>query len=161
MQQTLENVQPPRNIYHVADCFCKSNQQPWLFPELNIPIPLENKREAGKRIVEKLHRLRRSLDIGELEFIAQVNGCIDQIRSLTKLTDTQREEVVLYSIEKQGATTFTEIAEDTRLHVSVVKQIVISLKSQGRLRQPRKYIPGSGKPNYITKSVRADTPEAD
>jgi hypothetical protein len=83
---------------------------------------------ASKSVIDKLLKVRRSLDSQEQRFaLPKINLLIEELRSLTRATPTQREEMVLYAVERQGATTETEIAEDTRLHRSVVREMVQSL----------------------------------
>lgn len=118
-------------------------------------------RASAKAVIDKQLKLRRSLVGTEEIWLDEINRSIESIRSLSRLTDNQREELVLYSIERQGATTFDEIAGDTRLHVSVVKEIVAKLQADGRLRRPKKHVPLSGRSYHMFKSERQAIPEAD
>jgi DNA-binding MarR family transcriptional regulator len=66
---------------------------------------------------------------------------------------------VLVAIEIQGATTPTEIAEDSRLPASVVKEILGELIKKNILYLAPKFIPGSDRQYYMYKSNRVKTPE--
>lgn len=135
--------------------------QPYLFEDMAFQLfQGDALRAGGKCVVDKLLKLRRSLEGAEHLFVTQINDCISNIRSITRMSDHQREEAILWSIERSGATTYTEIAEDTRLAVSVVKEIVAELQERGRLARPRKHVVGSDRPNYMFKSTRAGIPEA-
>lgn len=116
-------------------------------------------RRAGQSLVTKLLKVRQSLAGDESLYRAHVNACIDTIRGFSEFSDTKREELVLYAIERQGATTPTEIAEDTRLDPEIIKGILIDLHARGIVYQVKKYIPGSGRPWTMLKSRRAQTPE--
>jgi hypothetical protein len=153
-------------IINVAKSVCNGRSvphQPWLFPDIALAdsfVSDDDLRLAAKAVIDKELKVRRSLAGPELLFVDELNKLIEHIRSLSRLSDTQREELVLYSIERQGATTFDEIAGDTRLHVSVVKEIVEKLKTDGRLTTPKKYIPGSDRSYPMFKSSRQAIPEA-
>jgi tRNA(Ile)-lysidine synthase TilS/MesJ len=116
---------------------------------------------ASKSVIDKLLKVRRSLDSQEQRFaLPKINLLIEELRSLTRATPTQREEMVLYAVERQGATTETEIAEDTRLHRSVVREMVQSLFDKNILYQVSRTVIGSGRPQFAIKSNRAKMPEA-
>jgi hypothetical protein len=154
-------------IIDVASKACKGKctaSQPWLFPDIALAdtfVSDDDLRGSAKSVIDKLLKVRRSFLGTEEIWTDELNKAIELIRSLSRLSDNQREEAVLYSIERQGATTFDEIAGDTHLHVSVVKEIVEKLKTAGRLRTPKKYIPGSDRPYQMFKSSRLAIPEAD
>ena len=117
---------------------------------------------AAKAVIEKLLKVRRSLSPDEERFgLPKINFLIEEFRSLIRATPTQREEMVLYSIERSGATTETEISEDTRLHRTVVKDLVQSLVDKGILYKVSRLVPGSGRPQFAIKSKRIQLPEAD
>jgi hypothetical protein len=137
--------------------------QPFLFPEMAAVAPFVecDRRQAGKSVVQKLLKARRSLEAGELEYLPHLNELIDKIRAVAKFSDHQREGLVLYSIERSGACTLKEISEDTRLPVEAVKEIVETLGQAGTLYMVRRYVPGSDRPQYSIKSRRVKIPEAD
>jgi len=143
----------------------KSNlpYQPWLFPAMVAVVPFAeyDRRQAGKSLVQKLLKVRRSLDNTELEYLPELNTLIDKLRQVTKYSDHQREELVLYAIERSGATTVNEIAEDTKFTGDTVKEILHELHARNLVYQVRKYIPGSDRPNFAIKSRRVKVPEAD
>jgi hypothetical protein len=85
----------------------------------------------------------------------KVNQLIEELRSLIRATPNQREEMVLYSIERSGATTETEIAEDTRLHRCVVNELVAALINRGILYRVSRTVIGSDRPQFAIKSNRA------
>lgn len=117
---------------------------------------------AAKSLIDKLLKVRRSLTPDEERFgQPRINLLIEEFRSLVRMTPTQREETVLYSIERQGATTETEIAEDTRLHRAIVKQLVESLIDKGILYKVSRTVIGSDRPQFAIKSRRVQSPEAD
>lgn len=118
-------------------------------------------RNAGKRLIAKVLKLRASLIGDEEQFIGDVNDLIDEIRRKTRLTDSQRDEAVLYAIERSGCTYVTEIAEDTRLTQADVKKIIESLHARGIVRFVKRYIPGNARPRQMIKSNRVHSPEAD
>lgn len=117
---------------------------------------------AGKAVIDKLLKLRRSLSADEQRFgLPKVNQLIEELRSLIRATPSQREEMVLYAIERSGATTETEIAEDTRLHRCVVNEMVAALINRGVLYRVSRTVIGSDRPQFAIKSNRAKLPEAD
>jgi hypothetical protein len=117
---------------------------------------------AGKSVIDKLLKVRRSLSPDEQRFgLPKINLIIEELRSLTRATPTQREEMILYAVERQGATTETEISEDTRLHRSVVKELVKILIDKDLLYVVPRTVIGSGRPQFAIKSKRLKTPEAD
>lgn len=120
----------------------------------------DDMRHASKSLVKKLYDLRRGLDPTEQLYVAQINSCIEAIRDLSRYTDSKREELVLYAIEKSQATTPTEIAEDTRLDLSIVKNILQDLHARDIVYQVRRYIPGSDRQYFILKSRRVENVEA-
>lgn len=116
---------------------------------------------AARAVIDKILKVRRSLSPAEQEFaLPRINLLIEELRSLVRMTPTQREEQVLYSIERQGATTETEISEDTKLHRVKVKEIVQSLVDKNILYIVRKTVVGSDRPQFAIKSKRLDMPEA-
>lgn len=125
-------------------------------------MPPDKLQSAGKTMVDRLLKVRRSLSTEEqLIGLPRLNLLIEELRSLTRATPTQREEMVLYAVERQGATTATEIAEDTRLHPLMVKEILDSLYKKNLLYKVKKTVIGSGRQNYAIKSHRVKLPEAD
>lgn len=132
--------------------------QPFLFEDmanwLNSP---DAKQMDAKFTIDALLKARKLIiKANRVIYLRQVNDAINLIRSLSRLSDTQREEAVLYSIEVQGATTFEEIAGDTRLAIAVVKEVYAKLKEEGRITIAKKYIPGSDRQYYMPKSERVN-----
>lgn len=125
------------------------------------PFVQYDRRQAGKALVQKLLKTRRTLSNAESEFLPQLNELIEKIRAVARFTDHQREELVLYAIERSGATTINEIAEDARLTRDVVKEILIDLGKRSLVYQTRRYVPGSDRPQFAIKSRRVAVPEAD
>jgi hypothetical protein len=116
---------------------------------------------AAKSVIDKLLKMRRSFTADEQRFgLPRVNQLIEELRSLIRATPNQREEMVLYSIERSGATTETEIAEDTRLHRCVVNELVAALINRGILYRVSRTVIGSDRPQFAIKSNRAKLPEA-
>ena len=111
-----------------------------------------------KRAIEILLRARRELG-EQAEGLIEITACIDAVKAKSRLTDTQREELILYAIEKQGATTVTEISEDIRIAPSIVKALVERMIEEGLIYPVRKYIVGSDRQYYMLKSRRANIPE--
>lgn len=150
-------------MINVAAAFCNQKssppEQPWLFEEMATPGgALSPAEKRYKRAVDILLRARRELG-DQVEGFIEITACIDAVKAKSRLTDTQREELILYAIEKQGATTVTEISEDIRLAPSIVKQLVEAMITGGVLYAVRKYIPGSDRQYYMLKSARSRTPE--
>jgi predicted HTH transcriptional regulator len=126
------------------------------------PVETVPEDQAAKAMIDKLLKVRRSLSPAEEQFgLPRLNLLIDEFRSLVRATPTQREEMVLYAIERQGATTETEIAEDTRLHRSKVRDLVAGLMEKGVLYQVSRTVIGSDRPQFAIKSKRVKTPEAE
>jgi hypothetical protein len=117
-------------------------------------------RRAGKLLIQKLLTVRRSLTGTETQFLNQINDCIELVRAHCRYSDTQREELVLYAIEKSCATTESEISEDTRLDIGVVRMILADLKAREIVYQVNKFIPGSDRQYHILKSRRVENVEA-
>lgn len=134
--------------------------QPFLIDVL-CPGETVDRRRKAKRVVDRLLKVRRNLKNGEHEFYNTITRACDEIRAYAKLTDTQREELVLYSIEKQMASTPTEIADDTKLNLDLVKQILDKLYDDGKVYFPNRYVPLSGRQWTIIKSKRVKTPEVE
>ena len=117
---------------------------------------------AGKAVIDQLLKVRRNLTPDqELIALPKLNNCIEEIRSLIRYTDTQRIELIMHAVERQGATTAIEIAEDTRIHISVVRTLLSELYDSKQLYMALKTVIGSGRQNYIIKSNRVKLPEAE
>jgi hypothetical protein len=133
-----------------------------LFDALETTTAPDESDAAGKALIDRLLKVRRSLSPSEQRFgLPKLNLLIEEFRSLIRATPTQREEMILYAVEVQGATTETEISEDTRLHRDVVRDIVQSLYDKDLLYRVSRLVPGSGRPQFAIKSRRLNTPEAD
>ena len=150
-------------MINVATAFCNQKssppEQPWLFEEMaGGPGVLSPTDKRYKRAVDILLRARRELG-EQVEGLIEITACIDAVKAKSRLSGTQREELILYAIEKQGATTVTEISEDIRIAPSIVKQLVEAMITGGTLYAVRKYIPGSDRQYYMLKSSRLRTPE--
>ena len=147
----------------IAAAKSETPYQPWLFPHMVAVVPFAeyDRRQAGKSLVQKLLKTRRSLTIAEQQFLPDLNALIDKLRQTAKFTDHQREELVLYAIERSGATTPNEIAEDTKLSRDAVNEILHSLAMRNVIYQARRYVPGSDRPQFAIKSHRVKVPEAD
>lgn len=114
----------------------------------------DTQKRAAKTTVDKLLKVRRTLNPHETVFTTQINDCIERIRSISRLSDNQREEVVLYSIEVQGATTLVEIAEDCRLDKRIVVEILQGLVGRREVYQVSRLVVGSDRPQFMYKSAR-------
>ena len=140
----------------------KKPVQPFLIDVLPPAGSPPDERRRAKLIVDKLLKVRRSLDLNlDARHYEAITRACEEIRAFARLTDTQREELILYSIEKQGASTATEIAEDTRLHISIVKKLLDKLFDAGVVYFPDRYVPLSGRQWQMIKSRRTKTPEAE
>lgn len=138
-----------------------SNYQAWLFPEMVAPhIPDQDLQKSGKRTIDRLLKVRREMVAGEEAFIPSVNFAVERIRELSRLSDTQREELILWSVEKSMATSIGEISEDTKIDAASVKEMVNNLVKRNILYYANRLIPGSGRQYYLIKSNRVKTPEA-
>lgn len=124
------------------------------------PFAQYDRRQAAKSLVQKLLKTRRGLAFGEAEFLPHLNELIEKIRVIAKFTDHQREELVLYAIERSGATTPNEIAEDTKFTREAVSEILADLAKRQLVYQTRRYVPGSDRPQFAIKSRRVAVPEA-
>ena len=134
--------------------------QPYLFPVADLPLLSDDEiRRKGMNVIRKIYKVRKSLVGGETCYVNYLNDAIARIRAVSRLSDNQREELVLYAIERQGATSLTEIVEDTRIDRKSVEIILESLMNREILYNTRKYTPGMDKKNYMYKSIRVRTPE--
>lgn len=126
------------------------------------PISEDEFRRRGGSVVRKLYKVRQSLTGGETAYVNYLNECIEKVRAVSRLSVNQREELILYSIERSGSTTVTEIVEDTKLDKKSVIDILTKLGTGDRavLYSARKYTPGMPKPHYLIKSRRIKSPEA-
>jgi predicted transcriptional regulator len=129
-------------------------------PEAPAAAGQNSRQSAGKQLVNDLLKIRLKLDPKQSEYYEDLNELIDRIRAKSQLTDSQREERILYSVEKQQAGTRQEIAGDTKLPSSVVKTIVADLMDRGILYEVPRCVPGSGRQYYLIKSHRQNIPEA-
>ena len=75
-------------------------------------------------LIDRWNRLGQKQEFG----LPKINLLIEELRSLVRSTPSQREEMVLYSIERQGAISETEIAE-----VVVDKDVVEGRKDPVRV----------------------------
>lgn len=141
--------------------FTNPDHQTWLFPEMVTPhVPDQDVQKCGKRAVDRLLKARREMSGGESAFVPLVNVTINQIREISRFSDTQREELVLWSVEKSMATSINEISEDTKIDAGSVKEIVKNLIEKNILYLANRLIPGSGRQYHLIKSNRMRTPEA-
>jgi hypothetical protein len=109
--------------------------QPNLFyePETK-PFDEQARMKAGKCVVNQLLTVRQQLEAANCgAFTHLLNDAINAIRAESLNTSEQQEKLVLNSIEKSQANTFEEIADDTRLSIQIVKQIVYRLESENIL----------------------------
>lgn len=134
-----------------------------LFGDGDLPVvTLPDENAAAKSLIDKLLKVRRNLTNEEQKFgLLKLNSLIEEYRSLIRATPSQREEMVLYSIERQGAVTENEITGDTRLHPCVVKEVVAALMMRGILYRVPRTVIGSDRPQFALKSTRLKTPEAE
>ena len=110
--------------------------QPNLFyqPETK-PFDEQAKRDAGKRVTNRLLTVRQQLQAADnLVWVPLLNDAINAVCAESLNTNEQQEQRVLNSIEKIHANTFEEIADDTRLPIKLIKQIVYHLASENVLR---------------------------
>lgn len=134
--------------------------QPYLF-DMGYPDPAKaNADREYKRAIDAILKARRELlSFGQERGLTQINTCLEALRSISRLSDTQSEELILFAVERQGATTLTEIAEDSRLAPAVVKIIAKELIERNILYLVPKFIPGSDRQYFMYKSNRVKTPE--
>ena len=114
-----------------------------------------------RKMIGDVILLRRDLAPELEEYRPLFNTFIEDLRALSRLSGSQLEEQILYSIEKQGATTVTEISEDLRMAPEKIKAKVEEMMDRGDLYKVKKYIPGSDRAWYMIKSRRQNIPEAD
>ena len=138
--------------------------QPYLFPELERSrvkrSTLERVRERDARVaLRALYRLRNRLD--ENAFEPVIKAAIDEIRIGYRAEEKKFREKILFSIERQGATTATEVSGDTRIKKKHVEQVLADLEDEGILYRVPKFIPGSDRQYYMWKSNRTDSGEMD
>lgn len=110
--------------------------------------------DAGRSVIDKLLKLRRSLTADEAAYITQINDCIEEIRAFSRLDDDKLKDRILFAIEKQAAHTLTEIIDETRTTPERVKAAMKQLNEAGLVYAVRRFIPGCGKPNFLYKSRR-------
>lgn len=134
--------------------------QPYLF-DMGEPDPAAALADREyRRAIDAVLRARRFLaSLGQERGLSQINTCLESLRSISRFTDTQMQELIMRSIEVQGATTIAEICEDARLAPVVVKPIIAHLIEQNTLYKVPRYIPGSDRQYFMFKSSRARTPE--
>lgn len=133
-----------------------------LRPVAGLTAEERERRKEGSRIAARLCRIRReSLAEGAgPEIVAALDKGIKEIRFLSRLTNSQMEELVLYAVEKLGCCTAREISENIRLDLESVKAIVEDLKDKNLLYEIERYVPKSGRQYFALKSTRVYTPEA-
>ena len=133
-----------------------------LRPASGLTAEERERRKEGSRIAARLYRIRReSLAEGAgPEIVAALDKGIKEIRFLSRLTNSQMEELVLYAVEKLGCCTAREISENIRLDLESVKTIVEDLKEKNLLYEIKRYVPLSGRQYFALKSARVHTPEA-
>lgn len=131
--------------------------QPYLFETFNFPpIPDDEVRRKGNSVVRKLRDVEKRLAGGETAYRHIIDEAVKKIRSVSRLSDSQRESLVLHAIERCEAETLAEIVEDTKLDKSVVNAILADLGTKGILYCKKR--PGGemgGRPQFIIKSRRA------
>lgn len=134
--------------------------QPYLF-DMGEPDPIKTAADREyRRAIDAVLRARRFLaSLGQERGLRQINDCLENLRSISRFSDTQMQELILKSIEVQGATTIAEICEDARLAPVVVKPIIAHLIEQNTLYKVPRFIPGSDRQYFMFKSSRQRTPE--
>lgn len=138
-----------------------SSKPPTLFDDQPAESP-ETASTAGKTLIDRLLKVRRSMTLEEQRLgLPRLNLLIEELRSLVRATPNQREEMVLYAIERQGATTPTEISEDTRIHRDLVDELLKSMLDKNLVYRVRRHVPGSDRPQFAIKSRRTPSPEVD
>jgi hypothetical protein len=113
-------------------------------------IPTQTREADGMDIVQKLSLIRKELTPSQKIFDIHLQRCVRDIRHSATLTDEQREEVILSTVEKSCAHSIQEISEDSRLAESEVKTIVHCLVNKEILEEkPRLTIGGSSNQTLI------------
>lgn len=109
-------------------------QQPDLFNfSFEITTDATPRESAGKRLVSRINKLRRSLPPSEKEFDSYLAGVVREIKTISGLSDAKRQELILFCIEESHAHTIAEIAGDTHLSEPAVKTFVKQLLDDGTL----------------------------
>lgn len=119
----------------------------------------ETKRRAAKSTVEKLRKLRRSLETAETVFSPYLDDCILAIRCFARQSENQLREIVLYSIEVQGAGTLSEIAEECKMQKGFTQNLLNAMIGDDDIYTVPRFSVGLEKPLIIYKSSRRRTPE--
>ena len=131
----------------------------WLMPN---PSAADEIRRKGSSVIRKARRLQSDLRGAEAAYSIFFDDLCAKVRSVSKLSDYQRERLVLIAIEQCGASSVAEIVEDTRIDKGSVSKIIVELGRQGILYRAKKRGSDSGgKPVWIIKSRRVKSPEAD
>lgn len=138
-------------------------RQPCLFPDLvftpNLTLQTANK------IISHLYRIRHKLKPllnQEPDFEDVLNQAINKVREYSRLTETQKQGLILYAIEKKQCWTVTDIAAETKLTEKEVRRISDDLVNLRFARYVQRYIPGGCyKKNYLIKSNRIYVPDND
>lgn len=92
-----------------------------------------SREDDGMDIVRKINAIRQGLTESQKIFDPFLAACVREIKHNCTLTDEQREEIVLFSIEESHAHTVQEIAEDCKLVESEVKALVEILSQRETL----------------------------
>lgn len=120
--------------------------QKTLFDDLDIDIEITQttpaRYNAGRGLVQKLTRLRRKLPDDQREFDFLLAVAIREIKYQMSLSDEKRRELVLFCIEEQHAHTWGEIADDSRLSQSIVRDILSQLEQENLIRTVERYTVG-------------------
>lgn len=136
------------------------HQTPLFFELVLTRPPAPNKTARGlKSLVNKLYSVRRELNESEKAGLDILNKAIEDVRILSNSSGTKIEEKILYSIERQGCFTLTEVAETVKLPKDITKEILKTLLGKKLIRKVPRYVPGSDRQYYGIKSNRVDLGE--
>jgi hypothetical protein len=135
-----------------------------LFGDTDAPpqgeTPARARQMAGRAVIAQLRAVQRQLDTAEkASFTESIDELIQRIADRARLTDTQRQGLVLLAIEEKGANTPIEIGELCRFTLEETKVLTDEMLESGLIYRVRRLVIGSDRPQFALKSSRIRTPE--
>ena len=116
-----------------------------------IKTPEQLRMTAGRSLCKVLRRIRREMPA---DLALPLNNLISEVARLSAATDRQIEDAILYAIEKESVQWAIELSEHTGFSPEFIRQKLAALEARGLIYEVNRYVPGSGRPQYMFKSTR-------
>jgi len=127
--------------------------QPFLFEDFEILPDAPSAESAGKRLVSKINKFRRSLSPSEREFDHYLARTVRDIKSVSSLDNEKQLELVLTCIET-CCHTWAEIEEQSHFTALKVRELLAELNERGLIFGRKRHTIGGSANQQLIYSKR-------